>query len=127
MLRTHLEARYGVKRSICLYGSPFVWKELLEDIKFRGIEEILLFISNGLKGIPDKIFSVYLASSCQTCCAYLSRTIARKVRVSTQAEICEDFKPLYRTESLEMSQQALHSFVKKIEVCVSKSDKTIAQ
>lgn len=93
--------------------SAFVWKELLEDIKSRGVEEILLFISDGLKGISDSVFSVYPASSYQTCCIHLSRTIAHKVRVSDRAEICEDFKSVYRAESLEMGQQALHSFIEK--------------
>lgn len=68
--------------------STFVWKELLEDIKSRGIEEILLFISNGLKSISDSVLSVYPASSYQTCYVHLSRTIAHKVRVSDRAEIC---------------------------------------
>jgi putative transposase len=65
--------------------SAFVWKELLEDIKSRGVEEILLFISDGLKGISDSVFSFYPASSYQTCCVHLSRTIAHKVRVSDRA------------------------------------------
>ncbi|MCM3005715.1 IS256 family transposase [Priestia koreensis] len=93
--------------------SAFVWKELLEDIKSRGVEEILLFISDGLKGITDSIFSIYPASFYQTCCVHLSRTIAHKVRVSDRAEICENFKSVYRAESLEMGQQALHSFIEK--------------
>ncbi|MGG0770903.1 IS256 family transposase [Priestia megaterium] len=93
--------------------SAFVWKELLEDIKSRGAEEILLFISDGLKGISDSVFSIYPASSYQTCCVHLSRTIAHKVRVSDRAEICEDFKSVYRAESLEMGQQPLHSFIEK--------------
>lgn len=38
----------------------FVWKEFLEDIKFCGVEEILLFIFDGLKGILDSVFFVYL-------------------------------------------------------------------
>lgn len=42
--------------------SAFVWKDLLEDIKSRGVEEILLFISDGLKGISDSVFPVYPAS-----------------------------------------------------------------
>lgn len=71
-----------------------------------------MFISDGLKGISDSVFSVYPASSYQTCCVHLSRTIAHKVRVSDRAEICEDFKSVYRAESLEMGQQALHSLLK---------------
>jgi len=79
----------------------------------RGVEKILLFISDGLKGLLNSIFSVYPASSYQICCIHLSRTVAHKFRVSDRAEICEDFESVYRAESLEMGQQALHSFVGK--------------
>lgn len=80
-----------------------------------------MFISDGLKGISDSVFSVYPASSY----VHLSRTIAHKVRVFDRAEICEDFKSVYHAESLEMGQQALHSLIKKWKV--PKSDKAIAQ
>lgn len=56
--------------------SAFIWKGFLEDIKSRGTEEILLFISD-------------------------------------RAEVCEDFKNVYRVENLELGYQALQSFVKK--------------
>lgn len=67
--------------------SAFVWKELLEDIKSRDIEEVRLFISDDLKGISGSVFSVYPASY-QTCCVHLSRTIAHKVRIFNRIEIC---------------------------------------
>ncbi|SFH52769.1 Transposase, Mutator family [Priestia megaterium] len=89
--------------------SVFVWKGLLEDIKSRGVEEIL----DGLKGISDSVFTIYPDAHYQTCCVHLSRTIAHKVRVSDRAEICEDFKTVYRVESLEMGQQDLRSLIEK--------------
>ena len=93
--------------------SAFVWKELLEDIKSRGAEEILLFISDGLKGITDRIFEVFPNSRYQSCCVHLSRNIAHKVRVTDRLEICEDFKSVYRSENREMGEKALEDFVKK--------------
>lgn len=71
--------------------SAFVWKELLEDIKERGVEDILLFISDGLKGMTDSISSVYPEAKYQACCVHISRNIAHKVRVSDRAEICAVF------------------------------------
>lgn len=93
--------------------SAFVWKELLEDIKARGAQEILLFVSDGLKGIVESIFSIYPDSQYQACCVHLSRNIAHKVRVADRADICQDFKFVYRAESLEKGQEALQTFVEK--------------
>lgn len=93
--------------------SAFIWKELLEDLKDRGAEEVLLFISDGLKGMSDSIFAVYPKAQYQACCVHISRNIAHKVRVSDRAEICGDFKSVYRADSLEMGQKALQDFVGK--------------
>ncbi|WP_201450776.1 transposase, partial [Paenibacillus sp. An7] len=62
--------------------SAYVWKELLQDIRERGVEEVLLFISDGLKGIVDATQQVYPQAKYQTCCVHLARNIAHKVRVS---------------------------------------------
>ncbi|KIL50601.1 transposase IS905 [Jeotgalibacillus soli] len=75
--------------------SAFFWKELLLDLKERGTEKVLLFISDGLKGNTDSIFSVYPDTQYQTCLVHLARTIAHKVRVTDRAEICGDFKAVY--------------------------------
>ncbi|MCM3308905.1 transposase, partial [Priestia megaterium] len=60
-----------------------------------------------------------------TCCVHLSRTIAHKVRVSDRAEICEDFKSVYRAESLEMGQQAMHSVDEKWKSTYTKVTKPV--
>jgi transposase-like protein len=93
--------------------SATVWKELLNDFKARGTEEVLLFISDGLKGIKDAILSVYPDAKYQTCCVHLQRNMAHKVRVADRTEICEDFKAVYRADSLELGQKALQDFVDK--------------
>ncbi|MGE7623196.1 IS256 family transposase [Viridibacillus sp. NPDC096237] len=93
--------------------SARVWKELLEDIRDCGTEEILLFILDGLKGITNSIFSVFPESKYQSCCVHLARNIAHKVRVKDRAEICEDFKTVYRADNLEMGHKALQEFVEK--------------
>ncbi|MDM5152517.1 transposase [Bacillus sp. DX1.1] len=89
--------------------SAFIWKKLLEDLKERGVEEVLLFISDGLKGITDSIFTVYPKVQYQACCVHISRNISHKVRMSDRAEICDDFKSIYRANNLEIGQKALHN------------------
>lgn len=107
--------------------SAFVWKELLEDIKARGAEEILLFISDGLKGITDRIFEVFPDAQYQSCCVHLSRNIAHKVRVTDRLEICEDFKSVYRSENREMGENALEDFVKKWKSAYPKVTKSLIE
>ncbi len=107
--------------------SAFVWKELLLDLKDRGAEEVLLFISDGLKGITDSIFSVYPDARYQTCLVHLSRTITHKVRVADRAEICGDFKAVYRAESAEDGQKALDSFCSKWQAAYPKVTNPLAE
>ncbi len=107
--------------------SAFVWKELLKDLKARGTEEILLFISDGLKGITDRIFEVFPDAQYQSCCVHLSRTIAHKVRVTDRAEICGDFKSVYRSENREMGEKALEDFVKKWKSAYPKVTKSLVE
>ncbi len=107
--------------------SAFVWKELLDDLKARGTKEILLFISDGLKGITDRIFEVFPDSQYQSCCVHLSRNIAHKVRVTDRLEICEDFKSVYRSENREMGEKALEDFVKKWKSAYPKVTKSLME
>ncbi|MDT6847474.1 IS256 family transposase [Enterococcus faecium] len=81
--------------------SAYVWKEILQDLKDRGLEEVLLVVTDGLSGIDDSIHSVYPNAQFQQCCVHISRNIAHKVRVRGRKEICEDFKLVYQANSKE--------------------------
>ena len=81
--------------------SAYVWKEILQDLKDRGLEEVLLVVTDGLSGINDSILSVYPDAQFQQCCVHVSRNIAHKVRVKDRKEICDDFKTVYQANSKE--------------------------
>jgi putative transposase len=40
--------------------SAYVWKEILQDLKDRGLKEVLLVVTDGLSGINDSIHSVFI-------------------------------------------------------------------
>ncbi|MFP7171966.1 IS256 family transposase [Terribacillus halophilus] len=100
--------------------SAYVWKELIEDIQTRGVEEVLLFISDGLKGIKASIHAVFPKAKYQTCFVHVSRNIAHKVRVSDRKEICEDLKILYRADDKDSAEEALEAFIEKWKKSYSK-------
>lgn len=113
--------------SIAPTESAYIWKELIENIKERGVEDVLLFISDGLAGMKDCITSVFPLAKYQTCCVHVARNIAHKVRVSDRTEICNDFKAVYSAESLGIAQEALQTFIKKWKTRYPKVIKTIQE
>ncbi|SYX82456.1 protein of unknown function [Paenibacillus alvei] len=50
---------------LLLQPNRHVWNELLIELKERGVEEVLFFIFDGLKGIVTAIEQVYTKSKYQ--------------------------------------------------------------
>lgn len=93
--------------------SAYVWKEILQDLKDRGLKEVLLVVTDGLSGINDSIHSVYPNAQFQQCCVHISRNIAHKVRVSDRQEICSDFKLVYQASSKEEENNQIRFMIDK--------------
>ncbi|HGF7906854.1 TPA: IS256 family transposase [Enterococcus faecium] len=93
--------------------SAYIWKEILQDLKDRGLKEVLLVVTDGLSGINDSIHSVYPNAQFQQCCVHISRNIAHKVRVSDRQEICSDFKLVYQASSKEEANNQIRFMIDK--------------
>lgn len=93
--------------------SAYIWKEVLQDLKNRGLEEVLLVVTDGLSGIEESIHSVYPNAQFQQCCVQVSRNIAHKVRIRDRKEICEEFKAVYQATSKEEALAQVDFMVKK--------------
>ena len=93
--------------------SAYNWQELLENMKERGIEDVLLFISDGLKGIVDSIHAIFPKAKYQTCLVHIARNLAHKVRVNDRQEVCEDFKMIHQANNKESAKQIFQTFCDK--------------
>ena len=93
--------------------SAYIWKEVLQDLKNRGLEEVLLVVTDGLSGIEESIHSVYPNAQFQQCCVHVSINIAHKVRIRDRKEICEEFKAVYQVTSKEEALAQVDFMVKK--------------
>ena len=93
--------------------SAYIWKEVLQDLRKRGLEEVLLVVTDGLSGIEESIHSVYPNAQFQQCCVHVSRNIAHKVRVRDRKEICEDFKLVYQANSKEEALDHIDFMIRK--------------
>lgn len=93
--------------------SAYIWKEVLQDLRKRGLEEVLLVVTDGLSCIEESIHSVYPNAQFQQCCVHVSRNIAHKVRVLDRKEICEDFKLVYQANSKEEALDHIDFMIRK--------------
>ena len=53
------------------------WLQVLTEIKNRGVEDVLMLVCDGLKGLPDSVATVWPATIVQTCVIHLMRASFR--------------------------------------------------
>ncbi|WP_213178315.1 IS256 family transposase [Enterococcus lactis] len=90
-----------------------IWEEILLDLQERGLKNVLLFITDGLKGVVGAISRFYPKARFQHCCVHVSRNIVHKVCVKDRKEICDDFRAVYQASSKEEANTFLGSMIEK--------------
>ena len=89
------------------------YKSMLEHLKGYGLEDVLLFVTDGLKGIRDAVLTVYPKAKYQACWTHLCRNVLKYVRAKDKAVVMEDLKPVYSSKNREDAINALYDFMKK--------------
>ncbi len=56
------------------------YREMLADIKARGAQQVLMFVSDGLTGFRDACKSVYLEVDHQICWVHICRNVMKLIR-----------------------------------------------
>ena len=93
-------------------GAKF-WLKVMNDLKARGLEDILIAVVDGLKGFPDAIGAVYPKTIVQTCIVHLIRSSMRFVSWKNRKQVMPDLKAIYRAENAEAAQERLSDFEAK--------------
>ena len=89
------------------------YAELLLRLKKRGLEEVLLFVTDGLSGLREKLLEVFPKAKHQYCYVHLARGISSIVRPKKREEILDDFKTVYKAENADDATKKLNSFLEK--------------
>jgi transposase-like protein len=87
--------------------SSTVWRDLVEDIKQRGVEEVLLFVSDDLPGLADQLTEAFPRADHQPCVVHKVRNTLNKVRKKHQDEMAEDLKDIYKVQDHKTAKKAL--------------------
>src|ERR1700751_1334824 len=93
-------------------GAKF-WLKVMNDLKNRGVQDILIAVVDGLKGFPEAITAAFPQTVVQTCIVHLIRNSLAFVTWKDRKAIMPDLKAIYRAENEAMAQRQLEAFEAK--------------
>lgn len=93
------------------------WEEVLLKLRKRGVKEVNLFVTDGLKSIDSSINKVFPESDHQKCTVHLKRNILSYIRKEHKKEIIDDINevlnPDEKNYTKEQAMIKLSDFSKK--------------
>jgi putative transposase len=90
-------------------GAKF-WLRVMNELKSRGLEDILIAVIDGLKGFPEAIETVFPQVWVQTCIVHLLRYSMHFASWKDRKPLADALKPVYRASSAEEARQELDAF-----------------
>ncbi|MSR13417.1 MAG: IS256 family transposase [Gammaproteobacteria bacterium] len=90
-------------------GAKF-WLRVMNELRARGLQDILISVVDGLKGFPEAITSVYPETVVQTCIVHLLRNSPYLASWKDRKALTAALKPIYQADSLEAAERALTAF-----------------
>ena len=103
--------QYGMKEVIGIWisesESAKFWLGVLNDIKTRGVDDILVVCVDGLKGFPEAIKAIYPQSEVQVCVVHQIRHTVMFIPHKDREAFCKDLMLVYTAPSEEAGREAL--------------------
>lgn len=86
------------------------WLGVLNDLKARGLKDVLIFSVDGLTGIGDAIRSAYPRAEVQRCVVHQIRNSLRYVSWKDKKELARDLKTVYGSKTLQEAEAQMNRF-----------------
>ena len=93
-------------------GAKF-WLKVMNDLKTRGLADILIAVVDGLRGFPEAIGAAFPETIVQTCIIHLIRNSLAFVSWKDRKLITPDLKAIYRAENADAALDRLAEFEDK--------------
>jgi putative transposase len=90
-------------------GSKF-WLAVLNDLRRRGVEDVLISCVDGLKGFPEAIEATFPQAWVQTCIVHLIRASLRYVNYRDRKKVASALRPIYTAPNAEQALVELERF-----------------
>ena len=93
-------------------GAKF-WLKVMNELKNRGLDDILIAVVDGLKGFPEAINAVFPKCTVQTCIVHLVRYSLNFCSYKDRKQVAADLKTVYSAETAETAEKRLDEFDEK--------------
>jgi putative transposase len=90
-------------------GAKF-WLRVMNELRDRGVQDILIAVVDGLKGFPEAIAAVFPQTQVQACVVHLIRNSLAFVSWKDRKAVAVALKEVYRARTAEAGQAALDAF-----------------
>lgn len=90
-------------------GAKF-WMKVFSDLKTRGCQDILIAVTDGLKGMSEALAAVYPQTTLQTCIVHLIRHSLDFANWKERKPMATALRPIYAAPTAEAARAALDDF-----------------
>jgi putative transposase len=90
-------------------GAKF-WMKVFSDLKSRGCQDILIAVTDGLKGMSEALAAVYPATTLQTCIVHLLRNSLEYANWKQRKPLATALRAIYTAPSADAAMDALDEF-----------------
>src|SRR5271165_1074489 len=90
-------------------GAKF-WMKVFNDLKTRGVNDILIAVTDGLTGMPAALAAVFPRTTLQTCIVHLIRNSLDYASWKDRKTLAAALRPIYAAVSAEAALAALDAF-----------------
>lgn len=86
--------------------SSSFWYGILEDLKSRGVKDILYLCSDGVAGFKEILEESYPKTIHQRCIVHIIRNLTKCITRKEWKEFCDDLKKIYKAPNLESAEES---------------------
>jgi putative transposase len=90
-------------------GAKF-WLAVMNELKNRGLQDILIAVIDGLKGFPEAITAVFPHTEIQTCIVHLIRNSLSFCNWKQRQPVARELKQIYAAETAQLAANQLEDF-----------------
>jgi putative transposase len=90
-------------------GARF-WLKVFNELKNRGLQDVLIAVVDGLRGFPEAIEAVYPQAQIQTCIVHLIRNSLSLASWKDRKALAAALKPIYQAATADAAASALETF-----------------
>jgi len=107
----------GTKEVLGIYfgtnESSSFWRQVLNDLKCRGVEDVFISCIDNLNGFGDAIEDYFPQTEVQLCLVHQMRNSAKYCTYADLREVMKDLKAIYKASTEQQGLEALESAEQK--------------